>query len=105
LPIAPVWRLLAVLAWCVLQGLELYRFACDIARFDRLRLSAHDASARLQCGQWLDLDLQPGSFLSRRFLWLRLRAADGRRLATLLCASRVDATAWRRLQLLLSMRE
>lgn len=54
-------------------------------------------------GDAFALQLQDGSVIGRRIVWLRLRFPDGRRHAELLLARNADAAAWHRFRLVTSL--
>ena len=96
-----LWRLAATAVWmldCLWGFWALIRGARQVAwlwldsngRLDIVDAEGFSRPARLLTG----------SLVLRNVAWLRVRLPDGRRYAELLIASRVDAGAWHRLQLI-----
>lgn len=98
--LAPAWRALAALAWLGWQTWEIHRFANRCYRFRSLRLTGQSVTGRLCNGESMALHFARGTFVGRRFLWLRLQGSNGIRLDWPVRASQVSASDWRRLQVI-----
>ncbi len=105
MPVSPWLRAAVLAAWLGLQAAELYRFAVAAASWSMLRFTGNGwiAGRHAGCG-WTPLTLQPGTFVTSRFAWLRLAAPTGEMSQVLVLAARCCPADWRRLQVVLRFR-
>ena len=95
-------RICACLGWSALAATEYWRWEQGVRQLQRLRFGASGSIRGLfRNGLWHDLNLQQGSTLTRRFLWLRLAGGPGPAVGVLLAGARQNRKHWRRLQVLL----
>lgn len=101
LPLPSAARLLAAAAWLSLSLHEVLRHAATQALVRRIRLTADGrVSAKMPDGRWLALELLPGSLVTSRTAWLRLRLGDGRDYGEFLRGRARRDRQWHRLQLI-----
>jgi hypothetical protein len=101
LPLGAAGKMLACVASSVLSGVELARLRKACAPYSRLRITHEGAVALLdRDGRWQSAELQAGSWLLRRYGWIRLKNNDGMRVAALFRGHCRQDPGWRRLQII-----
>lgn len=101
LPLDGTWRILLVVIWVGDCGFGHWRLECGHGQVSRIRLDSDG-------GFWVvgprgaaaPSGLVSGSFVCRRFAWLRFALPDGGRHGELLLATRVGSLEWHRFQLI-----
>ena len=94
-------RILALAVWLAGVGRGIARLARGQARVRRLRLLADGRCLAFATGAGIQrLQLLDGSAVGRAWAWLRFRFDDGLVYGELLWARQVEASAWRRLQVI-----
>lgn len=95
---APLVRAAVAVAWLVAGGIELARFQRAVRRYRAVRFDAGLARGICRNGMTESVAPLPGTVVTARFAWLRLRTPDGRPALVALTRQSAGSEAWRRLR-------
>jgi len=101
LPIVLLWRVVAAVAWLLVNVRRLLIIAKGYKCCRRIRI-VHNGSVTLQTadGCWVSATLIPGSVVLSKVAWLRFKAEDGQQFAELICEQNARNKSWRRLRVI-----
>lgn len=101
LPLSPGSRAVLALIWICSGSVELVYTLLGFRRCLSMRIHAGGATTVYDRDTGIRVaELAPGSLVTARFAWLRLRAADGTRYTEPVSGSCRQSEEWRRLQVI-----